>query len=33
MAIQPVITTEVKDVVDTLVDKLNQELWKVNHQV
>ena len=33
MAITVPKTNEIKEVVDSLISKLNQELWKVNHQV
>jgi hypothetical protein len=33
MAIAAPKTEEIKEVVDSLISKLNQELWKVNHEV
>lgn len=33
MAIAVPKAEEIKEVVDSLISKLNQELWKVNHEV
>jgi hypothetical protein len=33
MAITVLKTEEIKEVVDSFISKLNQELWKVNHEV